>query len=221
MLTQEKREALLRLSTALVADAMDRLGLAERVAGPAIRPVAAMTKMAGTAVTVRIISQPDVSRADLAGYHQAFEMGREWCCPIMTIAVDPKHHHQGIFGDGAARMGLGNGFVGALIDGAVRDTAELAEMGFVVFSRTISPGFTGGKVEAVGAGEPVTVGRVEIRTGDIVLGDNDGVVAIGASDLDAVLAKAEAIREWEVPVHKLIEAGCSSKEAVERVGEMP
>ncbi len=51
MLTAEKRDALLGLSTALVVDARSRLGLPECVLDPAIRPVAPMSRMVGTAVT--------------------------------------------------------------------------------------------------------------------------------------------------------------------------
>jgi regulator of RNase E activity RraA len=59
MLTEEKREQLLKLSTPLAVDAMDRLGLQERVLDPAIGPVVPFTRMVGAAVTVLLRSQPD------------------------------------------------------------------------------------------------------------------------------------------------------------------
>ncbi len=221
MLTAEKRDTLLRLSTPLVVDAMDRLGLPERVLDPAIRPVVPFTKMAGTAVTVLLESQPDPGKANLGIYSQAFETGREVCCPIIVVEVPKAHHHQGIFGEGAATLGLQNGFVGALIDGAVRDTHDLYRMDFTAFSRTIAPGYICGKVEAVSLDEPVCIGGVTIEAGQIVFGDNDGVVVIDPTDLDTVIEKAQAIQQWEHIMHSLFVEGYSSDDAYKKAGPMP
>ena len=92
MLTMEKREALLKLSTPLVVDAMDRLSLPERVLDPAIRPVVPFSRMVGTAVTVLLKAQPDPAKANLEIYAQAFELDGRcvarlwwWKCPRRTI----------------------------------------------------------------------------------------------------------------------------------------
>ena len=220
-MTIEKRDALLKLSTPLVVDAMDRLGLPEHVLDPAIRPVVPFSRMVGAAVTVLLKSQPDLAKADLEIYSQAFEAGRDVCCPIMVVEVPKAHHHQGIFGEGAATMGVRNGFVGALIEGAVRDTHDLRRMDFPAFSRTIAPGYICGKVEAVSSGEPVCIGGVSVEPGEIVFGDNDGVVIIAPAYLDTVIEKAQAIQQWEHEVHSLIAEGCSSDEAHKRAGLMP
>lgn len=221
MLTIEKRDALLKLSTPLVVDAMDRLDLPERVLDPAIRPVVPFTRMAGAAVTVRLTSQSDPEKATLDLYSQAFEAGREVCCPIMVVEVPKAHHHQGIFGEGAATVALQNGFVGALIDGAVRDTHDLYRMSFTVFSRTVGPGYICGKVEAVSSGEPVCIGGMIIPAGDILFADNDGVVVVDPAHLDAVIEKAQAIQQWEHVVHRSIAEGCSSEDAHKKAGPMP
>ena len=221
MLTIEKRDALLKLSTPLVADAMDRLDLPEGVLDPAIRPVVPFTKMVGTAVTVLLKSQPDPTKADLDIYSQAFESGRDVCCPIMVVEVPKEHHHRGIFGEGAATMGLQNGFVGALIDGAVRDTPDLRRMNFTVFSRTIAPGYICGKVEAVSSGEPVCIGGTTIEAGEIIFADNDGVVVMDPANLDAIIEKARAIQQWEHIMHSLFAEGCSSDDAHKKAGPMP
>lgn len=221
MLTPEKREALLQLSTPLVADAMDRLGLPERVLDPAIRPVVSFTRMAGTAVTVRLISQPDLAKANLDIYTQAFEVGEGVHSPIMVVEVPGAYHHQGIFGEGAATLGRQKGFVGALIEGAVRDTHDLQRMQFPAFSRTTGPGYICGKVQAVSQGEPVRIGGVSIAAGEVIFGDHDGVVIIAPDHLDAIIEKAQAIQRWEHEVHRLIAAGRTAEEAHEEAGPMP
>ena len=221
MLTSEKRDTLLKLSAPLVVDAMDRLKLPEQVVDPAIRPVVPFTKMVGTAVTVLLKAQPDPEKANLKIYNQALEGGQDVCCPIMVIEVPKAHHHQGIFGEGAATMGLQSGYVGTLIDGAVRDTHDLQRMNFHVFSRTISPGYICGKVESVSSGEPVCIGGLTIAAGEIIFGDNDGVVVINPGDLDAVIEKAQAIQQWEHKVIGTIAKGFSSDEAHKKAGLMP
>ena len=221
MLTEGKREQLLQLSTPLAVDAMDRLGLPEAVLDPAIRPVEPNTRMAGTAITVLFRSQPDRARANLARYSEALENAAGLYCPIVTLQVPEEHHHRGIFGEGAATTARKNGFVGALVDGAVRDTHDLQRMQYSVFSRTLSPGYAVGKVEAVSRDEPVRIGGVMVDPGDVVFGDNDGVVVIPPNKLDDVLDRAQAIREWEEKVHQWMKQGYSSEEAVKRAGEMP
>ena len=221
MLTEEKREQLLQLSTPLAVDAMDRLGLPEAVLDPAIRPVEPNTRMVGTAITVLFVSQPDRSRANLARYSEALENSSGLFCPIITLQVPPEHHHRGVFGDGAATTARQNGFVGALVDGAVRDTHDLQRMQYPVFSRAVSPGYIVGKVEAVSRDEPVRIGGVLVDPGDVVFGDNDGVVVIPSDKLDDVLDRAQAIRAWEDEVHQWMKQGYSIDDAIARTGEMP
>jgi 4-hydroxy-4-methyl-2-oxoglutarate aldolase len=221
VLTPEERDALLRLSAPLVVDAMDRLGLPERVLDPGIRPVVPFSRMVGTALTVLLRSQSDRSKACLGTYGKAFEKGGKQYCPIIVVEVPRQHHHQGIFGEGAATSARRNGFVGALIEGAVRDTHDLQRLSFPAFSRTIAPGYICGKVDAVSCGEPVCVGGVTIQAGEIIFADNDGVVVIDPSELGPVIEKAQAIERWEHEVHRMVAQGCSSEEIEREAGPMP
>jgi len=221
MLTRDGREALLELSTALVVDAMDSLGLAERVLCPSIRPVVPFSKMAGTALTVKIESQPDRSKARLDVYREALLNREQVYSPIVVVEVPEEHHNRGIFGGGTATLAVRNGFAGALIEGAVRDTDDLRGRGFPVFSRGISCAYIVGRVESVSSGEPVCVGGVTIAAGQIIFGDNDGVVVIDADDLDRVITKARAVKDWEDRIHSLYAAGEDPGEAISRLGSKP
>jgi len=221
VLTEEKRNKLLQLSPALAVDAMDRLGLRESVLDPAIGPVVPFTRMVGSAVTVQLRSQPDRDKADLGLYTRAIQGGAELCSPIVAVEVPSAHHHQGIFGSGTATTASQHGFAGALIEGAVRDTHDLREMGFATFSRTTSPGYICGKVEAISHGEPIVVGGVEINPGDVIFADNDGVMIIAAAHLDAVIERAGEIGQWERDVHEMLASGSSFEAALANAGEMP
>ena len=79
------------------------------------------------------------------------------------------------------------GLVGLVIDGGVRDAAALQAHAFPVFSTMIAlRGATKNRAGTVGA--PVRVGDIEVRNGDWIVGDSDGVTVIRADELPAVLA---------------------------------
>jgi 4-hydroxy-4-methyl-2-oxoglutarate aldolase len=84
------------------------------------------------------------------------------------------------------------GGVGLVCDGAVRDVATLAEWGdFAVFTRHVTPrGPVGTALGAVNV--PVTVGGVTVNPGDLVVGDDDGLVALSPAAIRDGIAAAEA-----------------------------
>lgn len=82
------------------------------------------------------------------------------------------------------------GIAGVVIDGAVRDSAEIDEMDFPVFSVGTNPnGPT--KLAPGRIGHPVSVGGVTVRSGDLVVGDCDGVVVVEREKVEALLQLAE------------------------------
>ena len=215
------QKTLLSFSTAMVVDARESLGLQENHLDRGIRPLEPFVKMAGTAVTVRLGVADSKESADLTPLVKAYESQPASCSSIMVIQVPEVLHGYGIFGDGAATMARQGGFSGAVIEGAIRDTHELREMGFPVFSRTIAPGFIMGKARAVAVGEPVTVGSRRVHSGDLILGDNDGIVVIRPDDSEAVITKATAIREWENHGQALLAAGKTFEEVEAILGPSP
>jgi regulator of RNase E activity RraA len=89
--------------------------------------------------------------------------------------------------DGLEIAGIGNlmattakvrDLAGAIIDGGARDVEEITEIGFPVFSRSITPVTTVGKLVSVSKNEPVLCGGVRVRPGDYIMGDWDGVVVV-------------------------------------------
>jgi 4-hydroxy-4-methyl-2-oxoglutarate aldolase len=114
------------------------------------------------------------------------------------------------------------GVAGLVIDGGVRDTEALARTGFPVFSSGVAIRGTAKKDRGT-IGEPVRLGGVEVRRGDLVIGDADGVVELASDRVDAVLAAAwararaeqeyqERIRggELTMDIYQLREAGLAS-----------
>jgi 4-hydroxy-4-methyl-2-oxoglutarate aldolase len=106
------------------------------------------------------------------------------------------------------------GLAGLVIDACVRDVDALERLRFPVFSIGIAlPGAQ--KVGPGRIGGDAMVGDVRIETGDVVVGDRDGVVAISASQLDAVQAAGEARATKEADYFEQLRAGRTTVELLD------
>ncbi|KQU91695.1 diguanylate cyclase [Variovorax sp. Root318D1] len=137
-------------------------------------------KLAGSALTV------EVRPGDNLMIHAAIALAK----PGDVLVIDGKGDQS------AALMGtiMMNacrqvGIAGVVIDGAVRDSAEIDEMDFPVFSVGTNPnGPT--KLASGRIGHPVSAGGVTVRSGDLVIGDADGVVIVERERVEALLQAA-------------------------------
>ncbi len=101
-----------------------------------------------------------------------------------------------LLGDLLATQALARGVAGVLVDGAVRDADELAEMGLPVWARWIR--VRGATKDLRGTiDEPGEVGGARIRAGDAVVLDGDGACVVAAERVDEVLEAALAREESE------------------------
>lgn len=221
MIDADLLNTLSSLSTPLLVDARLRLGLPEGDLDPGIRPVVPFSRMVGTAVTVRLEVARDETSADFGLLTQAYESGRGSLASIIVIQVPEELGRYGIVGEVAAVRARARGFVGALVEGAVRDTDDLRRLKFPVYSRTIAPGNIGGKVTAVDISGPVHVGGRAIHPGDLIVADNDGVVVIRPDRIGDVVAMAVAIKGWEGRLSRVLAEGIGYDEAAERAGPRP
>lgn len=146
-----------------------------------IQPLRPAMKLAGTALTV------EVRPGDNLMIHAAILLAK----PGDVLVIDGKADQT------AALMGTimmtacqKLGIAGVVVDGAVRDSLEIEEMGFPVFSFGTNPnGPT--KLAPGRIGHPVTVGGVTVHAGDFILGDADGVVVVERDKIESLLPLAE------------------------------
>ncbi|MEM7276055.1 MAG: 4-carboxy-4-hydroxy-2-oxoadipate aldolase/oxaloacetate decarboxylase [Actinomycetota bacterium] len=152
------------IGTATVHEAIGRRGYL----GPDVQPIQVGTKVAGTAVTVS--SHP----GDNMMIHAAIEVCQEG--DILVVATTAPSTH-GMFGDLLASSLQVRGVRGLVMDAAVRDTADLREMGFPVWSRHIS---CQGTVKATpgSVNVPISIDGITITPGDVICADDDGVVLV-------------------------------------------
>jgi len=156
------REALTMVSTANISDAMHRTGDL-----PGIRPVVNGVKMVGPVVTVRTYP------GDWAKPVEAIDVAGEGD----VIVIDAGGAGPAMWGELATHSAIQRKVAGVVADGAVRDTPDIRELKFPVFTKLIMP--TAG--EPKGFGEinvPIKVAGVRIHPGDWAVGDDDGVIII-------------------------------------------
>jgi 4-hydroxy-4-methyl-2-oxoglutarate aldolase len=162
-------DALGALGTATVHEAVGRRGFA----GPQLRPIQQGTRLGGTAVTVS--SHP----GDNLMIHAAVEVCQEGDVLVVTCTAPSSH---GVFGELLASSLMARGVRALVTDAGVRDTAELREMGFAVWSQHVS---CQGTVKASPGSVNVPVilgGQVVVSPGDVVCGDDDGVVVVAREE---------------------------------------
>jgi 4-hydroxy-4-methyl-2-oxoglutarate aldolase len=150
--------------TATVHEAIGRRGFA----GPDIRPIQQGTRLAGTAVTVS--SHP----GDNLMVHAAVEVCRPGDVLVVTTTAPSTH---GVFGELLATSLMARGVRALVVDAGVRDTAELRDMGFAVWTRHVSCEGTV-KASPGSVNVPVVLGGVVVGPGDVVCADDDGVVVV-------------------------------------------
>jgi 4-hydroxy-4-methyl-2-oxoglutarate aldolase len=156
------------LGTATVHEAIGRRGFA----GPQLRPIQQGTRLAGTAVTVS--SHP----GDNLMIHAAVEVCEEG--DVLVVASTAPSTH-GVFGELLASSLMARGVRALVTDAGVRDTAELREIGFAVWSQHVSCQGTV-KASAGSVNVPVVLGHVVVNPGDVVCGDDDGVVVVARDE---------------------------------------
>lgn len=192
-MTNDIWDGLEQLSTAHLCDVMMQDGVRERVLSPQLRPVLPFQKMLGTAVTMRFIESEQMEEADL---EKACQYGLEVDRPILVIECHgPDHAPVGSCVGGTLRI---HGFVGAVVDGTVRDSNDLYEMNFQVYGRRLFPQ-NQGRFRWEWRNEPVAVGGVIIQPGNIIFGDHDGLVVLPSDEakLRQYIAEGEKILAFE------------------------
>ena len=205
----EIREALLKVSSPNVTDALQRKGAMHGIL-PRLRD--STVKMVGTAVTVRAMdgdwSKP-VEAIDRAG-------------PGDVIVVDAGGGPTGLWGELASWSAHVKGVAGVVIDGAARDIDAILELGFPLFSRHISS--DAGEPKGLGEiGVEVTCGGQRVRPGDWLIGDMSGVVVVPRERAQEIANRALDVLEHENRVREEIRRGSTlgkvqNLERWERVG---
>ena len=165
------------LPTTCISDALNGLTNMD----PAIKPVKENVKAAGRAYTVRV----------RAGDNYMVLKGISELSPGDVLVIDAKGYlHNASCGDFVVELAKVMGAAGIVIDGVVRDLAGIKKIDFPVFCR----GNTVAASDKAGTGETgvaISCGGTPVKPGDMIVGDEDGVVVIPKETENEVLQKAK------------------------------
>lgn len=175
--TKEQIAGAEQIASSILADVANRRGGLDG----RIKPLAPTMRVCGSAFTV------EVRPGDNLMIHAALALAQ----PGDVIVVDGKANATtALMGELMCAHARAAGVAGVVIDGAVRDVAELMSGKFPVFACASNPNGpmkrNDGRI-----GYPISAGGVAIEPGDLIVGDADGVVAIPKASVEQVLADAQ------------------------------
>lgn len=186
------------IGTATVHEAYGRKGAVSY----AIKPIAKGVRLCGPAFTVQC------HPGDNLMLHKALERAQPGDVLITSVGG---YYEAGYWGGLMATSAVARGLGGLAIDGCVRDSTEIIKMGFPIFCRGFSIRGTTKTVLGL-INLPILFGDVFVRPGDLVLGDDDGMVVVGRNECEAVLEKSIKRIEAEKKKSAQLKAGVSSME---------
>lgn len=167
-----------------------------------LRPIDPSLTVVGRALTV------DCGPADNLMLHAALEKAS----PGDVLVADAKGFIEaGAWGDVLTAAAQQVGVVGLIINGSVRDAQEIIEMGFPIYSKGLSIRGTSKTYKGT-VGQPVDMAGTTVHTGDIVVGDRDGLVVIAESEVAESLRLAELRENKETGFREKIEQGATTVE---------
>ncbi len=197
------------LGSPFIADGMQVLAMPRRIADPALRPLIPGKRVAGTVVTLRLDYYPTESEPHPYVFDTAFTQAGQVPSPVLV--TESRLGLRSPFGGGASRSFVHAGLTGVVIDGCIRDTADVTAQGMQMFHRQISTDSFLGRVPEgyVGAETAIDVdiGGVRVTPGDLVIADEDGIVFCSTTDAPAVIEAARDIETEEEQIFARWQSG--------------
>lgn len=213
------------LFSAVIGDVMDKMGLQAQFLPPYLNVLDRKMIIAGRAMTVL--------EADVFG-----EISENSANPLMAKpfglmfeALDGLSENDvyictgsspdyALWGGLMSTRALHLGAAGAVLDGYVRDSNEILDLGLPVASRGCYAQDQGPRGKVLDYNVPLRIGQVRIEPGDIIFGDCDGILCVPrAREVEVVTAALEKVR-GESAVRKALQGGMSTVEAFETFGIM-
>ena len=197
------------LSTSLVSDSMDRSGALQGI-GMIGRGAGQTVSTVGPALTVR------VPEGDNLALHVALDLLE----PGMVLAVDAGgFEHRAVTGELMIAYAEERGAVAIVVDGAVRDVEQLRAGRAAVFAKAVT--HLGPYKSAPGEIRgPIALGGVSVRSGDLIMGDADGLVVVPHERLAEIADAGEATARMEEELLRGIRQGNYDRPWLTEVAEL-
>jgi 4-hydroxy-4-methyl-2-oxoglutarate aldolase len=180
-----------KLYTCAISDAIDELGLEPGFVDARIRPIYPGARMVGYAGTLKFIPSEEQLDDDVMAKLGPF-IRKLPKFPIVCIDMSNQMIAAGL-GQSTGRILQQLGVRGALVDGPVRDIAQVIDLKFPMFARGIICSSVRGRmvIDFDGVMKPINCGGRIINVGDLIFGDINGVVVVKQEYINKVLEKAK------------------------------
>ena len=206
------------LSSAVVGDVMDQLGLFRQFLPAEIRPLAAAMRVAGRAMPVLVEDLADGSDSDrpFGLMLEALDNLR----PNEVYLCGGGSPTYALWGELMSTRARTLGATGAVVDGYYRDSEGILGMGFPTFGYGAYAQDQAPRGQVVDYRSAIRIGQVVVEPGDIVVGDRDGVCVVPRRCEEDVLTLATDKASGENLVRREIQRGMSSQDAFAKYGIM-
>jgi regulator of RNase E activity RraA len=197
-------------ATAVFADVQYRTGVMDAAIKPAFR-----AKVTGQALTVQL------SKGDLVDPLKALEMGHSGDVIVVDAGGDPNTSVCGGLMGGLAKN---RGIRAMIVDGAGRDTDELEDIGWPIWTRAITPRGThtmfSGRKEELSINVPIQCGGVPVNPGDFIVADLMGVTVVPLAHAEEVIEKAREQAEREEKTREWVARGKTVEDLLNEFGRI-
>lgn len=192
-------------SSSLVTDAMFRFGIGAWIDD--VHPVNPEWRLAGRIRTVTMAPKSGLKHPPQSFYTvgEALEPG-----DIMVVATDGGRGW--LIGENIAHYLMGQELGGFVTDARIRDTLELRDLGFPVFARGSSARPFSFEIEIVEVDAPIRCGGAYVRSGDLLVGDADGIVIAPNEAVERLVEETAELMVLEKEQEIAIAAGASAAE---------
>lgn len=202
-------------TVASVADAVDQITGKRGYMSHDMRPRVGMS-FVGRATTAILRpaspeqATPALSAKDSVGMIDAAKPGE-----VGIIVVEGSLDLAGI-GGLMATAAKSRGMAGILVDGGVRDLAEIRSLGLPVFARSVSPGSSVSRYASVAKDIEVECAGIHVRPGDVIVAGEDGVVVVPKEQEAAILKRSQEIDDRETKMVPFIKQFKSLGQTVQK-----
>jgi 4-hydroxy-4-methyl-2-oxoglutarate aldolase len=204
-----------RLFTGVISDVLDALGRPDQVVDLDLTHVVPGGRVVGRAQTARAVC---VSAPPAEPYKLLLTAIDATVAGMVLVVGADATSRSSLFGGLLATAVRAAGGEGVVVDGYARDVREIRNIGLPTMVRGFRPLDSYGRDEVVEISAPVTIGGVVIRQGDLIFGDDDGLVVV-PSELEAdVVERAFAKVDAEGEMRSALAGGMSVSDAFARFG---
>jgi len=197
-------EGFKQFDTTSVSDALDRLGIVGGLLG--IKPVVEGVSFCGSAFTVHYVPCGAV-KGTVGDFLDDVKPGQ------VVVIDNGGRTYCTVWGDLMTISASQRGIAGTVIDGVCRDVPGIRKQGYPIYTKGCYMVTGKDRVYCDSVNVPVAISGVQVKPGDIVLGDDTGVLVVPAERAEEVYRVAKEIAEKEAVIEEEVRKGTSLREA--------